>query len=98
MVNISLQKSVCYLPAMYIQPKYHFCQHTTLFQSEDYRPSLLLITNKLIVYSGSNKDERGTYDEYIIVPKFDLSCFGGDGEIRTLVPVAQQTHFECAPL
>ena len=24
--------------------------------------------------------------------------FGGDGEIRTLVPVAQQTHFECAPL
>ena len=26
------------------------------------------------------------------------SYFGGDGEIRTLVPVTRQTHFECAPL
>jgi len=25
---------------------------------------------------------------------YGFMIFGGDGEIRTLVPVAQQTHFE----
>lgn len=37
-----------------------------------------LFVTSLIIRSGCNKNERGTYDENIIVPVFDLSCSGGD--------------------
>ena len=52
-----------------------------------------LFVTRLITRSGCNKNERGTDDENIIVPEFDLSCFGGEGEIRTLETLLGVTRF-----
>jgi hypothetical protein len=59
-----------------------------------------LFVTSLIICSGCNKNERGTDDENIIVPGFDLSCFGGDGGIRIIektfhsVNNTQNRHFQ----
>ena len=52
-----------------------------------------LFVSSLIVRSGCNKNERGTNDIDIIVPKFDLSRFGGEGGIRTLETLLGFTRF-----